>query len=122
MDKWTAKREKKRQWINRIDGKQSTKDGFWKHVDEMLEFLYKEFPIEMIDHEVKCDFQRALSKNKYHSNTDMSARTIGSPPERLYSLLHKIYNQLEDVPYPSQKEFWRAFYKRYPQFSYADKI
>lgn len=106
--------------FDNLTGKRSGKSGFWEHVDELLAFLYEMWPLELIDLEMEAKRERETSYNKFHSNKDLSQRIIGSPPFRLVVLLDKIYGK--DLPYKDYNTMWREFFKRYPQFSYAEKI
>lgn len=109
-------------WVKKIEGKQSTKAGFWTHIDELLTFLYNNYPVEMIEHENYCKMRKDLSINKFGATKEKDERMIGSPPDRLFYLLYKIYDGLQSVPFKSQQEFWREFYRHYPQFAYAKVV
>lgn len=103
-----------------LNGKRSGKSGFWEHVEEMLAFLYEVHPLEMIDLEHHAKNEKSNSLNKFHSNKAMSERTMGAMPPRLGLLIDKIYG--DEVPYANKGLMWREFFRRFPQFSYAEKI
>jgi hypothetical protein len=103
-----------------VDMKATNKAEFWEHVDYMLALLYKLYPLEMIEMENAAKMNRDLSMNKFHATKNLSSRIMGTFPPRLYGLINKIYG--EELPYQSEKEMLVQFFKRYKQFSYAEKI
>jgi len=91
-------------------------------MDDMLGFLYENYPVEMIQHEKEVERTKAQSINAYHANLKKDARIMGSPPERFYGMIIKFTDIFKEMPYKSEHDFWVAFFKRYKQFSYAEKI
>jgi hypothetical protein len=93
--------------------------GFWKHIEELVAFLYSRYPMEMIQYEIQAKMRRDTALNKFNSTKDKTLRSPGGMPYRLDLLIKKIYGQ--DLPM-SQKGFYNEFFRRYRQFAYAEKI
>ena len=106
----------------KLDQPQATKEGFWKQITAYLTFLYRERGDEMIADEVHAASMRKASKNRLAMNDDKSRRALGVLPARLEEYLSLMYPLWEATPYPNKQKFYLEFYKRFPQFSYAEKL
>ena len=106
--------------VNKVEGKRHTKSGFWEHMDDVMAVLYQLYPIEMIALEETARYRRDIALNDYGADKSLNARELGTIPPRFNQILIKLYNR--ETPYSDNKELWRAFFRRYRQFSYAKKI
>lgn len=114
--------QKADEFVKSLDLKGTSKSNFWEIMDDMLAFLYVNYPVEIVEHQEACALRRNSSVNVFHSNKDMSERILGSPPERFYWMICKYTNSFKEIPYKSVDEMWADFFRRYKQFSFAQKI
>jgi hypothetical protein len=95
--------------INYLDDVAPNKDLFWMQVEAVLGLLYKIHPIEMIETEKAAEALRGSNGGKIG----------GIMPARLGKWLTVTYREPDSLPLKGGKDqFYRDFYKKYPQFSF----
>lgn len=95
------------------------RSGIWEVVDMILNFMEKYHRKEMRDILMYVKQQREIQQNQFGSSDNKSVRYLGTVPNRVETLLRRVY---EDELPMSEKKFKREFMKRYPEFRVAKII
>lgn len=103
------------------------KENFWYSVEEVMKWLYKNYPEDMAFLEEMAKNKRAAHYDKFgrakndQGKTDNNMRDLGIIPSIFSDMITKFYGGAIDDKGDKIK-FYRTFFKKYPTLRTAQKI
>lgn len=94
----------------------ANKGNFWLVVDELMQWLYKNYNKDMKFAEEEAKQKREANFNRFGASKDLSFRDLGMIPLPISALVKKLYKMEDD------KKIYREFFRKYPQLRSAEKI
>lgn len=104
-----------------------TKDNIWYSVEQVMKWLYKNYPDDMAFLEAEAARSREAKKNSLgvavdeFGNKQYDMRDLGIIPPVFGDMISKFFgNPLQDKG--EKLKFYRTFFKKYPKLKTIEKI